>query len=432
MYMRNSLLWMMGILTLFVFQSCNSNGKKEGDTQGFTYDEKIEKEFQEKLILVEDGGTVEFPAGKFLFKKALSMEGKKDVTIKGAGTKETILSFLGQTEGAEGINITNCQNVKVEGFTIQDSKGDNLKLKNCDGVTIRNMNSTWTTGADTSNGNYGYYPVECKNVLLEYCEVSYCADAGVYVGQSTNVIVRHCYAHHNVAGIEIENCINSDVYKNKAENNSGGILVFDLPKLFQANGRNAKVWDNDCKNNNFKNFGKPGSIVAMIPPGSGMIIMATDSVDIFNNRITNNKTVGVATVCYQMTGKQLNDTAYGPYCTAIYIHDNKFDRSGLSLTERVPDLTTDLGKLLTATFKGGVDILIDGSSDPKLRDKNGQLPEDKRICVRNNGNIEFGNLNAWKAKGIKDIMNYKDNDISKFDCSIAAINGNNTNPATAK
>jgi len=253
----------------------------------------------------------------------------------------------------------------------------------------------------------------------------------VYVGQSTNVTIRHCYAHHNVAGIEIENCINSDVYKNKAENNSGGILVFDLPKLFQANGRNAKVWDNDCLNNNFRNFGKPGSIVASIPPGSGMIIMATDSVDIFNNRIINNKSVGVATVSYFMTGKQLNDSTYGPYCTAIYIHDNKFDRSGLSLTERVPDLSTDLGKLLSISFKGGVDILVDGSSDPKIRDKNGQVPEDKRICIRNNGAVKFGNLNAWKAHGREDIMKYKDNDISKFDCTIAGIQGNNQNPTTA-
>ena len=421
------------LVIFFAFlQACSNSGKKAGDTDGFVYDEKIEKEFQEKLILVEDGGTVEFPEGKFLFKKDLSMEGKKDVTIKGAGAGKTILSFLGQTEGAEGINITNCQNVTIEQFTIQDAKGDNLKLKGCDGVIIRHMNSTWTTGADTSNGNYGYYPVECKNVLMEHCEVSYCADAGVYVGQSTNVIVRHCYAHHNVAGIEIENCINSDVYKNKAENNAGGILVFDLPKLFQGNGRNAKIWDNDCLNNNFKNFGKPGSIVASIPPGSGLIIMATDSVDVFNNRIINNKTVGISTISYHLTGKPINDTTYGPYCTAIYIHDNKFDRSGLSLTEKVPDLSTDLGKLLTATFKGAVDILVDGSSDPKIRDKNGQLPEGKRICIRNNGKVTFGNLNAWKASGIKDIMNYKDDDITKFDCSYTGIRGNNTDPASAK
>lgn len=430
--MRNPIVFIFILISFFAFQSCNNDGKKAGETEGFTFDEKIQKEFQEKLILVEDGGTVEFPAGKFLLKKALSMEGKKNVTIKGAGTDKTILSFLGQKEGAEGLNITNCQNVVVENFTIQDAKGDNLKLKGCDGVHIHHMNSTWTTGADTSNGNYGYYPVECRNVLMEYNEVSYCADAGVYIGQSTNVSIHHCYAHHNVAGIEIENCINSDIYKNKAENNSGGILVFDLPKLFQANGRNAKVWDNDCINNNFQNFGKPGSIVASIPPGSGMIIMATDSVEVFNNRITNNKTIGIATVSYYMTGKQLNDSTYGPYCTSIHIHDNKFDRSGLSLKDKVPDLSTDLGKLLTATFKGALDIFVDGSADPKIRDKDGQLPEGKKICIKNNGEVKFGNLNAWKSSGRKDIMDYKDNDITKFDCSFGGIRGNGLNPADAK
>lgn len=424
--MRNYFLVLIAIAAIS-FQSCKNEGKKAGDTEGFSYDEKIQKEFQEKLILVEDGGTVEFPAGKFLLKKGLSMEGKKNVTIKGAGTEKTILSFLGQAEGAEGINITNCQNVTMESFTVQDAKGDNIKLKSCDGVHIHHMNSTWTTGADTSNGNYGYYPVECKNVLMEYCEVSYCADAGVYIGQSTNVTIHHCYAHHNVAGIEIENCINSDIYKNKSENNSGGILVFDLPKLFQGNGRNAKVWDNECINNNFQNFGKPGSIVASIPPGSGMIIMATDSVDVFNNRIIDNKTVGIACVSYYMTGKQLNDTTYGPYCTAISIHDNKFQRK-----LAVPDLSTDLGKLLTATFKGSLDIFVDGSADPKIRNKDGQVPEDKRICIRNNGDVKFGNLNAWKTHGREDIMKFKDTDISKFDCSYTGINGNNLKPENAK
>ncbi|MCB0507919.1 MAG: parallel beta-helix domain-containing protein [Chitinophagales bacterium] len=429
--MRNLSLFFL-VSCLFFLSACNNENKRNGDTKGFTSDDKIEKELQEKLILVEDGGTVELPAGKYILKKSLSMEGKKNVTIKGAGTQKTILSFLGQVEGAEGMNITNCQNVTLDGFTIQDAKGDNIKLKNCDGVTLRYLNSTWTTGADTSNGNYGYYPVECKNVLLEYCEVSYCADAGVYVGQSTNVTVRHCYAHHNVAGIEIENCINSDIYNNKSENNSGGILVFDLPKLFQANGRNAKVWNNKCINNNFQNFGKPGSIVSSIPPGTGIIVMATDSVDIFQNKILNNKTVGVATVSYYMTGKKLNDTTYGPYCTSIYIHDNIINRNNLGLKERIPDLSTDLGKLMTATFKSPLDIFVDGSADPKIRDKNGQLPEGKKICIRNNGDVKFGNLNAWKASGVKDIMDYKDNDISKFDCSISGINGNGLPPNEAK
>lgn len=409
------------LLATTMLVSCK-NGKKEANTEGFKLDEAFQKKLQEEFILVEDGDTVEIPAGKFLFSKSLSLEGKKNITIRGAGTDKTILSFYGQTEGAEGINITNCNGITVEGFTIQDAKGDNLKLKSCRDVIIRNMNSTWTTGADTANGNYGYYPVECVNVLLEKCEVSYCADAGVYVGQSINVIVRNCHAHHNVAGIEIENCINSDVYDNLSENNAGGILIFDLPKLFQANGRNARVFNNKCINNNFKNFGKPAMIVSSIPSGSGMIIMATDSVDVFNNIITDNKTVGIAIVSYYITGKELNDSTYGPYSYAISVHNNTITRKGTL----VPDLKSDLGKLMVATAKSPVDIVYDGASDKKHRDANGNLPSDKRICIKDNGDVKFMNLNAWKAKNATDIIKTYDTDITKFNCSIEGIIGSIT------
>lgn len=376
----------------------------------------FQKSLQEKFINAQEGDVIDIPEGNFSLTIALTVEGINKLTIRGAGADKSILSFKGQIQGAEGLNITNCNNITLEGFCVQDAKGDNIKLKNCDGVTLRKMNSTWTTGADSTNGNYGYYPVECRNVLLENCEVSYCADAGVYVGQSTNVVVRNCYAHHNVAGIEIENCINSNIYDNVSEDNAGGILIFDLPKLFQANGRNAKVYNNKCIKNNFQNFGKPGSIVAMIPPGSGMIIMATDSVEVFNNEFTNNKTVGIAIVSYKMTGKPIQDSTYGPYCHTISIHDNSFARKAIM----IPDFSTDLGKLFTVTFKSPVDICYDNINDPKLVDVEGNLPEGKKLCISNNKGMEkFGNLNAYKAKKPTEIPKYVDNEVAKFNCSYA-------------
>ncbi len=68
----------------------------------FITDEKIQKELQEKFILVEDGGTIELPEGNFLLSKALSIEGKNNITIKGKGKDKTILSFKDQKDGAEG------------------------------------------------------------------------------------------------------------------------------------------------------------------------------------------------------------------------------------------------------------------------------------------------------------------------------------------
>lgn len=402
---------------MFLFTACHE-GKKA--SVKFIKDEKLQKELQEKFITVEDGGTIELPVGNYSFTKSLSMEGKKNIVIKGKGITKTVFSFLGQTEGGEGINITNCNNITIEDFTIQDSKGDNIKLKHCENVIIKNMNSTWTTGADSANGNYGYYPVDCKNVLLEKCDVSYCADAGVYVGQSWNVTVRNCTAHHNVCGIEIENCINVDVHDNLAYNNSGGFVIYDLPGLPMKNGKNCKIYNNISKENNFKNFAKPGSLVSDIPPGSGMVIMAYDSVAVYNNIFENNKTIGCCAVSYYATSRPFNDSLYTPYCTSIFIHDNTFKRK----TFLVPDLTHDLGKLILAMSKGPADIIYDHNYNKAMSNTDGTLQAQYKCCFRNNGEIKFFNLNAYKSPIIENVLKSYDKDLADFDCSITDITGN--------
>ena len=48
--------------------------------------------------------------------------------------------------------------------------------------------------------------------------------------RAEHIIVRNSLAEYNVAGIEIENSSFADVYDNTTKNNTGGILVFDLPQ----------------------------------------------------------------------------------------------------------------------------------------------------------------------------------------------------------
>jgi parallel beta-helix repeat protein len=402
----------------FIIFSLNSCKQKSSSIK-FIKDDKIQNELQEKFITVEDGGVIELPEGNYTFTKSLSIEGKNNITIRGKGRDKTILSFLGQTEGAEGINATNCNNITLENFTIQDAKGDNIKLKACDKVILQNLNSTWSTGADSMNGNYGYYPVECKNVLIEKCEVSFCADAGVYVGQSIGVVVRNCIAHHNVCGIEIENCINVDVHDNLSYNNTGGFVIYDLPGIPLKNGKNCKVYNNIARENNFKNFAKPGSYVSDIPPGSGIIIMAYDSVEVFNNTFENNKTLGCCAVSYFATGRPFNDSIYTPYCTSISIHNNIFKRKSLL----VPDLTHDLGKLVLAISKSPADIIYDGNYSKAMSNADGTLQQQYHSCFTNNGDIKFFNLNAYKSPDIMNVIKTYDSNLKPFDCSIAGITG---------
>ena len=103
---------------------------------------------------------------------------------------------------------------------------------------------------------------------------------------------------------------------------SGGILVFDLPDLAVKKGRQVRIFDNIIKDNNLDNFAPEGNIVGKVPAGTGIMIMATEIVEVFGNTIIDNKTAGTAIVSYFITEEETKDTQYNPYTSSIYIHNN--------------------------------------------------------------------------------------------------------------
>ena len=100
------------------------------------------------------------------------------------------------------------------------------------------------------------------------------------------------YAKNNVAGIEIENSQYIDVYGNIAEENTGGLLIFDLPGN-PIVGRDIRVHDNIIRNNNIENFA-PGGTVAAIPAGTGTVVLATRRLELSNNSYSDNNTTDIA------------------------------------------------------------------------------------------------------------------------------------------
>ncbi len=376
--------------------------------------ENLEKTLLEKLITAEDGEKIALPEGTFSFKRPLSLNGKKDITIEGAGMKKTVLSFKDQIEGAEGMIVKNVEGLTLKGFSVSDTKGDAIKVQGCKNVTMVDLETTWTGGALETNGGYGLYPVSCTNILMEKCEASYASDAGIYVGQSTNIVVRDNYAHHNVAGIEIENSINGTVYNNTAKENSGGLLIFDMPDLPQANGAKIKVFDNHIENNNHDNFAPQGTVVATLPPGSGITVMAHTEIEVYNNVIKNHKTVGLGILSWLFTARPFESENYDPFCSAISIHDNKFIEN-----KGETDQSTDFGKLITALTQGQtVDIVMDGIYHPGSVNAEGIPSGEKGICLSNNGAVSFLNFNAGKGSEIEEMAQNMDIDMSLFDCSL--------------
>lgn len=399
------------ILILFAASICFLVSCKPSSSHQLTA-ENLQAEFQKKLITAKAGDSFILPAGTFDFKRSLSLNDTPDITIKGAGKGKTILSFDGQIEGAEGLLIKNVVGITLEGFTIADSKGDAIKVQGCTNVIMRDLETTWTHGKSPENGAYGLYPVSCTNVLMEECEASFAMDAGIYVGQSTNVVVRNNYVHDNVAGLEIENTVNGEVYKNIAKGNTGGMLIFDMPDLPQANGDRIKFYDNVMENNNGENYAPKGMVVSTIPPGSGMIVMSHSNIDIHDNIIKGHKTLGIAINSWLFTGVPFESKDFDPYSTNVQIHDNQI----IGGASEPADMTTDYGKLITGVLGGKYyDIVVDGIYKPGSESKNGNPTS---YCFTDNGDITFVNLNAGMGMEPADLMKNLDHDISKFDCSL--------------
>ena len=307
---------------------------------------------QEAMILMKDGDTLIIDSGNYIFEDSLSLD-VDNVTIKGRGMNETILDFKDQKTGAQGLLVTS-NKVTLEGFSIMDAKGDALKVIGSKGINMINLKTEWTGGPKSSNGAYGFYPVESEDVLIDGCIAIGASDAGIYVGQSRNIIVRNSIAQYNVAGIEIENSYYADVYNNLASHNTAGILVFDLPDLPQQGGHHIRVFDNKAIDNDTDNFAPEGNIVGEVPRGTGIIIMANSDVEIFNNLISGNGTVNLSIVSY---GDETDDKNYYPHPKRIQVHNNNYGPSGFD-----PDLETgDLAKALYEISDGNMpDIFWDG------------------------------------------------------------------------
>ena len=282
---------------------------------------------RQRLIDARPGDVIEVPAGRFSFDRSLSLR-VDNVTLRGVGQDKSILSFKGQKAGAEGL-LVNASHFTIENLAIEDSRGDGLKINEAEHITIRGVRVEWTGGPSTSNGGYGLYPVRTRNVLIEDSVAIGASDAGIYVGQSRDVVVRNNRAEYNVAGIEIENTVNADVYGNLATHNTGGILVFNMPALEQAGGQ-VRVYGNRVLGNNTGNFGAKGTPVASVPAGSGVAVNSNDDVEIFDNEIADHRTANIIVSSLFSTGysDRSRSESFDPYPERILVHGNRLSGGG--------------------------------------------------------------------------------------------------------
>ncbi|WP_153913640.1 SO2930 family diheme c-type cytochrome [Shewanella sp. TC10] len=386
--------------------------------------ENLTISIQEALINAQSNDVIVLPKGNFKIESTLLFDGdvdgdgvfSKNVTIMGYGQDETVLDFSEANSG-DGIFVQNAVNIIIQDLSVNEAKSNGIKLKNTNGIILRRLATIWDGELDKDNGAYGLYPVECENILIEDTYVRGSADAGIYVGQSQYIVVRRNIAKENVAGIEIENSKYADVYDNEAVGNTGGVLVFDLPINNQRYGSSVRVFNNKIHNNNTKNFANassnPGG-VHIVPPGTGVIILSTDDVEVFNNDISNHDSLAVAITSFFVAERDIS-TFVGNYAQPgqaisdgwratprnIHVHDNNISDYGQKPNGHLID---DIIKAYVLTHGQMPGIIYDGLGEALSNNGTAaylglqELPfaEDgsDNTCITNNGDVSVGRLYA--------------------------------------
>ncbi len=260
--------------------------------------------YHENVLVIHHGVTIE----------GVIQEGKRPL-LDGKNQLPDAISGLGNDFTVQNLEIRNYQ-------------GNGVVVHGAKNVTYRNL-------VLHNTGLYGVYPIECDGVLVEKCVVSGTRDAGIYVGQSRNIIVRQNETFQNVTGIEIENCVNALVEDNDVHNNTGGILVFLLPFNPSKVQEQCIVRRNRVLNNNTPNFAAPEAIVSNVLKGTGIMILAADKTEVYENEVIGNGTFGIMMIGLQNLFPQGTNLDVEPFPDENHIYNNTLRDNGKDPDERL-------------------------------------------------------------------------------------------------
>lgn len=262
-------------------------------------------------------------------------EGQR-ATMDGQGKLNDAILYSGNNVVVENMLIT-----KYKGNGIMGQAGNNFEIRN---------------NVIVDTGVYGIFPQLGKNGIVEHNIISGIEDAAIYVGMSDNIHVAHNEVFDSVAGIEIENSRHAIVENNYVHNNTGGVLAFITPGLPIKTTFDVIIRNNFIVDNNTANFGAPGSTVAGIPAGTGILIMAADEVIVEDNIITGNKTAGIIITDHENAPNTTIDPESDSKPDKVMLLDNLMMNNGYDTIDEVKAL------MLTEFKQGQPDIVRVGTS----------------------------------------------------------------------
>ena len=230
-----------------------------------------------------------------------------------------------------GMFAASVDGLHFQSLVFDDIENNGIFVTDANGVSFRDV-----IAEGRLNSTYGVFPVQSNNVLIETSTANEVDDAGLYVGQCTNITVRYSRAEGNVAGIEIENSGSAFVHNNYLTNNTGGLLVFRLPGPTLQISTDHVISHNVSENNNTANFGA-GS-VGLIPDGSGIVVLSNDDGLFEYNVLRGNNTLGIGVadqLIFNFLAGDPNNLPFDPTspdqtCLGNLVQRNSLSGNGLS------------------------------------------------------------------------------------------------------
>ena len=245
---------------------------------------------QAAVDAAQPGDTVLVPPGTYrenvrVTKDNVTIRGSQGAVMDGVGLANNTGIRVAPASPALRIN-----GFMLSGLTIQNYSRNGVFLSRVDNFHI-------SQGMYVDNGEYGIFPVRSSIGLIDFNHVSGSDDTGIYIGQSTDVVVEKNDARDCTIGIEIENSSNITVRRNTAEGNSIGILMQVLPRLSVTFTSDVKVTDNRVIANNRPNpVTDPDELLSQLPSGVGIFNVGGDLVTVRRNVAVQNHTAGVIVV----------------------------------------------------------------------------------------------------------------------------------------
>lgn len=283
-----------------------------------------------ELILVRDGESIQAAINEAqpgatirvmpgTYRETVYID-KDNITLSGVIERGQYPVLQGEDRRNDAI-LYSGNGVTIENFYITRYKGNGIMGQAGNNYVIRN-------NIIVDTGVYGIFPQLGKNGIVAYNVVSGIEDAAIYVGMSDNVDVVYNQVFESVAGIEIENSRQALVEGNYVYNNTGGILAFITPGLPIKTCGDVLIRNNFISGNNHENFAIPGSLVANIPPGTGVLVMACDDVVIEGNIISDNDSAGIIFTDFSMASNAATDPDSDPFPNRSVILNNVMRNNG--------------------------------------------------------------------------------------------------------